>query len=216
MTDMVLAELEVWHSRPGHARPGGSRSGTWCCPSTPHRASAGCCSAPSSPTHLGGVDEELVPDIHRLDQPDRAGPAGRAAPAAPPLPGRPPRPRPQHPPADRRGRGRSASTSRTTARRCSRCSARSTRSSGSAPDARGTRSPACCTGRCAGTVRSAPRSSPTWPASRRGALAARPSPTRWRGRSTSSASRPGRSVRQEGRPGPVPHPAHGGAPRPRR
>ena len=69
---MLLAELEVWHTRPAVptrrvcARPPRARR------SIRRRASAGCCSAPSSPGTSMGVDDELHPDVHRLiDQIER-------------------------------------------------------------------------------------------------------------------------------------------------
>ena len=70
------------------------RSATSCCPSIRRRASAGCCSAPSSPRHLPGVDDDLS-RRPSPDRPDRARRAGRAAAAAAPLPGRPSRARRQ-------------------------------------------------------------------------------------------------------------------------
>ena len=134
-------------------RPGGSRSGTWCCPSTPHReASDGLLVGAVVAAYLRpGVDEAAVPDIYRLVNEIERGQRVVQPRLRHTLAGRPPRPGPQHPPADRGGRGDRASTSRTTARRCSRSSARVRgRAAGAGRDAR---SPACCTGRCAGTVR---------------------------------------------------------------
>ena len=64
--DVLLAELEVWHSRPGDPDAPRRRSATSCCRSTRRPASVGCCSARSIAEHLPDVDDELVPDIHRL------------------------------------------------------------------------------------------------------------------------------------------------------
>ena len=66
LADMLLAELEVWHSRPGHADPAGRARPPGAAGRPARRASAGCCSAPSSPPTCGGVDQDLLPDLHRL------------------------------------------------------------------------------------------------------------------------------------------------------
>ncbi len=208
LTDMVLAELEVWHSRPDHPHPAGRARA----PRASRRPRARLRRAAPRrrrrhppPRGRRGAGPRHLPPRQR----DRAGPAGGAAPPAPPLPGRPPRPGPQHPPADSGRARRSASTSRTTARRCSRSSAPSTPPSGwrRTPPRR---SPACCTGRCAGTARSAPRSSPTWPAAR-GAGSSLVGLHRSGGLGARRPRLPARapSVRQARRPRPVPRPADG-------
>ena len=53
-------------------RPGAWRSATSCCRSTRRPASAGCCSAPSSPHTSTASTTSCVPDVHRLiDQVER-------------------------------------------------------------------------------------------------------------------------------------------------
>ena len=65
MTDMVLAELEVWHSRP--VTPTRRVAlGHLVLPVDPAPGFGGLLLGAVVATYLRGVDEELVPDIYRL------------------------------------------------------------------------------------------------------------------------------------------------------
>ena len=212
---MVLAELEVWHSRPDHSHPARRprpphpprRSGTRI-----RRIVAGRRRGDAPARSRRGVGAGPLPPGPR----GRAGSAGGAAPVASPLPGRSPRAGPQHPPAHRGGGGHQLPASRTTARPCSRSWARSTPPSGwrRMP---ATSSPPCCIGHCAGTARPALRSSPTWPGARAGVVAVGVHRSRWPGRSKCSAFPPTPSARSKREVlEPVPVTADGSPPRPRR
>ena len=216
MTAMVLAELEVWHSRPVTPDPPGGARSSGAARRSRRRASAGCSSAPSWPPTCRAWTRSWCPTSTGSSTRSSAASGScspgcatatrsiaTAWPAAPT--GSPARAR------------RSASTSRTTARRSSRSSARSTPSSAW----RRTRRHAI-----AAVLHRALR----WngPA---GPCAHRPPGRRHRRRGSSLSAfidpvawaldvlgfPPGTvEPAQAGRPGPVPGPAHGGPPRPRR
>ena len=62
---MLLAELEVWHSRP--VTPTRRvRSVTSCCPVDPTPGFGGLLLGAVIAAHLPDVDDDLVPDVHRL------------------------------------------------------------------------------------------------------------------------------------------------------
>ena len=62
---MLLAELEVWHTRQPFRRDG-SRSATWCLPVDPAPGFGGLLLGSIVAAHLGGIDDDFIPDIHRL------------------------------------------------------------------------------------------------------------------------------------------------------
>ncbi len=194
---------------------GGSRSATSCCPSTRHPASAACCSAPSSPPTCGASTSTSCP-TSTASSPRSSGASGSCSPASATATRSTATAWPAPPTAWSAGARTSASSSRTTARRCSRCSARCTPPSGSAPDARHA---------VAGVLHQAMRwngpigpSLVTYLAGERGAGQLAVGLRRSGG---VGARRPrlrarDRQVRPAGRHGPVPHPPHASAPRPRR
>ena len=97
---MLLAEVEVWHTRP-LAPTRRVSLGNLVLPVDPAPGFGGLLLGAVVAGHVGDVDEEMVPDVHRLiDQVDRDVRVV-AAPPAPPVPGRSPRARPVDAPPDR-------------------------------------------------------------------------------------------------------------------
>ena len=62
---MLLAELEVWHTRPLR-RPAAWPSATSSCRPIPPPGFGGLLLGAVVAAHIDDVDEDLVPDVHRL------------------------------------------------------------------------------------------------------------------------------------------------------
>ena len=174
---MLLAELEVWHSRPTTPTRRVAL-GHLVLPVDPSPGFGGLLLGAVVAKHLPDVDDELVPDIHRLLEPGRARRSRHPAPTASPLPGRPSRPGGQRAPPRGRGRQRPVRPACPGQPAGAGAWAPSTRSNGSTRR-HGATWCRCCTGRCGGAAPIGPSFVANLAGSASTSLAAMADPRAW-------------------------------------